>query len=75
LSIPVILLASLYKGFEMVNGPVPVPWIELGIAALIASIVAYLSIGFFMRVVSHVGLLPFAAYRLILAAVILYVLV
>jgi undecaprenyl-diphosphatase len=75
LSIPVILLASLYKGFEMLTGPVPVPWGELGFAALISSVVAYLSIGFFMRVVSHIGLLPFAMYRLGLAAVILYVLV
>ncbi len=75
LSIPVILLASLYKGFEMLTGPVPVPWGELGFAALISSMVAYLSIGFFMRVVSHIGLLPFAVYRLALAAVILYVLV
>ncbi len=75
LSIPVILLASLYKGYEMLTGPVPVPWIELGFGAAVSSIVAYMSIGFFMRVVSRIGLLPFAAYRLILAAVILYVLV
>ncbi len=75
LSIPVILLASLYKGFEMLTGSVAVPWGELGSAAIIAGVVAYLSIGFFMRVVSFIGLLPFAAYRLVLAAVILYVLV
>jgi undecaprenyl-diphosphatase len=75
LSIPVILLASLYKGFEMLTGPVPVPWAELGFAALISSFVAYMSIGFFMRVVSRIGLLPFAVYRLALAAVIFYVLV
>jgi len=75
LSVPVILLASAYKAFEMLTGPVSVPWAGLGFAALISAIVAYLSIGFFMRVVSRIGLLPFAAYRLVLAAVILYVLV
>ena len=75
LSVPVILLASAYKTFEMLTGPVSVPWAGLGFAALISAIVAYLSIGFFMRVVSRIGLLPFAAYRLVLAAVILYVLV
>jgi undecaprenyl-diphosphatase len=75
LSVPVILLASAYKAFEMLTGPVSIPWRELGFAALISAIVAYLSIGFFMRVVSRIGLLPFAAYRLVLAAVILYVLV
>ena len=75
LSIPVILLASLYKGFEMLTSPLAVPWGELGVAAIISGVVAYLSIGFFMRVVSHIGLLPFAAYRIVLAAAILYVLV
>ena len=75
LSVPVILLASLYKGFEMLMGPTPVPWAELAVAALISAIVAYLSIGFFMRVVSRIGLLPFAVYRLLVAGVILYVLV
>jgi undecaprenyl-diphosphatase len=75
LSVPVILLASAYKAFEMLTASVPVPWGELGFAALISAIVAYLSIGFFMRVVSRIGLLPFAAYRLVLAAVVLYVLV
>jgi len=75
LSVPVILLASLYKTYELATGEFPVPWGELGFAALISGIVAYLSIGFFMRFVSQIGLLPFAAYRLVLAAVILYVLV
>ena len=59
----------------MLMGSTLVPWAELTVAALISAIVAYLSIGFFMRVVSRIGLLPFAIYRLLLAGVILYVLV
>ncbi|NNC77279.1 MAG: undecaprenyl-diphosphatase, partial [Woeseiaceae bacterium] len=73
LSVPVILLASVFKGVELLTGPDAVPWGELGIAVAISGIVAYLSIGFFMRFVSRIGLLPFAIYRLALAAVILYV--
>ncbi len=75
LSVPVILLASLYEAGklalddESVNGSELVP----GIA--VSAIVAYLTIGFFMRVVGRIGLLPFALYRLALAAVILYLLV
>ena len=75
LSIPVILMATGYKGVELAFGEEAVSWTALGTAALISGIVAYLSIGFFMRVVSYIGLLPFAIYRLALAAVILYVLV
>ena len=74
LSVPVILLASLFKGFELASGEHAVPWTEFGFAALISAIVAYLSIGFFMRFVTRIGLMPFAVYRLVLAAVILYVL-
>lgn len=73
LSVPVILLASLFKGLEMLLGDAAVPWAELGIAIAVSSIVAYLTIGFFMSFVSRIGLLPFAIYRLMLAGVILYV--
>jgi undecaprenyl-diphosphatase len=74
LSAPVILLATLYKGFELITGDATVPWEQLGLGAVIAAVVAYLSIEFFMRFVSRIGLAPFAVYRLALAAVILYVL-
>ena len=74
LSAPVILLATAYKGAELVLGDVPVPWGELSLGVIVSAVVAYLSIEFFMRVVSRIGLAPFAIYRLALAALILYVL-
>ncbi len=74
LSTPVILLATLYKGFELITGGSAVAWGQLALGALISAIVAYLSIEFFMRFVSRIGLAPFAIYRIVLAAVILYVL-
>ncbi len=74
LSVPVILLASAFEGFELVTGDAPVAWRELGVAVLISGVVAYASIDFFMRFVSRIGLLPFALYRFALAAVIVYVL-
>lgn len=73
LSVPVILLASIFKAIELIMGPTAVSWAELGLAVVISGIVAYLSIGFFMRFVSRIGLLPFAVYRIALAAVIVYV--
>jgi len=75
LSVPVILLATIYEGIQLVTGHAAVPWTQLGVAIVVSAIVAYASIDFFMRFVSRIGLLPFAVYRLILAAVILYVLV
>jgi undecaprenyl-diphosphatase len=75
LSVPVILLASVYEMGGLIVGDEPVAWLQLTIAALVSAVVAYASIDFFMRFVSRIGLLPFALYRLVLAAVILYVLV
>jgi undecaprenyl-diphosphatase len=75
LAVPVILLAAIYEGGKLILSDAAVAWNELGFAALVSAIVAYLSIDFFMRFVNRIGLLPFAIYRVILAAVILYVLV
>jgi len=73
LSAPVILLASLYEAVNLITGSAAVAWDNLALAALISAIVAYISIEFFMRVVSIIGLIPFAVYRLLLAGAILYV--
>jgi undecaprenyl-diphosphatase len=75
LSVPVILLATLYELAMIFSSKVPIEWPQLALGALISGIVAYLSIEFFMRFVNAYGLLPFAIYRVILAIVILYVLV
>ena len=74
LSAPVILLATVYKGAELVLGDAAVPWGELALGVVVSAVVAYLSIEFFMRFVSRIGLAPFAIYRLALAGLILYVL-
>ena len=74
LSAPVILLATVFKGAELVLGEAPVAWGELALGVAVSAIVAYLSIEFFMRFVTRIGLAPFAIYRLALAALLLYVL-
>lgn len=74
LSAPVILLATLYKGGELILGDAAVAWGGLALGAAVSAVVAYLSIEFFMRFVTRIGLAPFAIYRLSLAALILYVL-
>jgi undecaprenyl-diphosphatase len=58
----------------MVLGDVPVAWGDLALGVVVSAVVAYLSIDFFMRFVSRIGLAPFAIYRLALAGLILYVL-
>lgn len=75
LAVPVILLATGYSLIGLLRGDAAVAWGHLATGVVVSAIVAYLSIEFFMRFVSRIGLLPFAVYRLILAAVIVYVLI
>ena len=75
LSVPVILLASVYEGAQLALSGADVAWADFGVAALISALVAFFSIDFFMRFVNAIGLLPFAIYRVVLAAVIVYVFV
>lgn len=75
LAVPVILLATVFSLVGLVNSDATVAWGQLSIGVLVSGIVAYLSIEFFMRFVSRIGLIPFAIYRLALAAVILYVVI
>jgi len=74
LAVPVILLASVWSLIGLLQSEAAVAWGQLAIGVVVSAIVAYLSIEFFMRFVSRIGLLPFAIYRMILAAVILYAL-
>jgi undecaprenyl-diphosphatase len=73
LSVPVILLATVYEIGSLIVSDERVNWTQLFVGAFVAALVAYASIDFFMRFVSRIGLLPFALYRIALAAVILYV--
>ena len=75
LSVPVILLATLYKAASLIMDGTHIAWGTLAIGAAISATVAYLTIEFFMRFVNAIGLMPFVIYRLILAGVIVYVVV
>lgn len=74
LSAPVILLAGGYKLLGLITGDEAVAWGQLALGAVVACVVAYVSIEFFMRFVTRFGLAPFAIYRIILAAYIFYAL-
>ncbi|NOX68005.1 MAG: undecaprenyl-diphosphate phosphatase [Gammaproteobacteria bacterium] len=73
LSTPVILLATGYEFLLVMMSDQAVAWGQLAVAASISAVVAYLTIEFFMRFVSRIGLAPFAIYRVVLAGVLIYV--
>ncbi|MEL6199538.1 MAG: undecaprenyl-diphosphate phosphatase, partial [Pseudomonadota bacterium] len=74
LSIPVIVLAGGLTTLDLLQAPGAVDWQALVVGTALSAIVAYLTIAFFLRFISRIGMLPFMLYRLALAAVIIYLL-
>lgn len=75
LSIPVIALAGILKCLELYKSGAEVAWDLMGIGAGISGIVAYITIGWFIRLLSKIGMIPFVWYRLALGVVLFAVFV
>ncbi|MGR9045557.1 MAG: undecaprenyl-diphosphate phosphatase [Gammaproteobacteria bacterium] len=73
LSIPVIALAGMLKGLELYQSGLPVPWNLMLVGTTISAVVAYLTIGWFLRLLDRIGMMPFVWYRLVLGAVLFVV--
>ncbi|MCK4493406.1 MAG: undecaprenyl-diphosphate phosphatase, partial [Methylococcales bacterium] len=72
LSIPVIILAGLLKSLELSQSNNLVPWDFMAIGAFLSGLVAYLSIAWFLKFLSKVGMLPFVYYRFALGIYLLW---
>ena len=72
LAIPTILMAGTLETFDLARSPAPVDWTSLWLGAIISFIVAYLTIHFFLKFIERASMLPFVFYRLLLGAVILF---
>jgi undecaprenyl-diphosphatase len=70
LAVPTILLPGLLKAGEMVRGSVETPWLPLAVGIVVSALVALLSMHWFIKLVTRVGMLPFVVYRILLAFVI-----
>jgi len=66
LSIPVIALAGMVKGLELYKSAIPVQWDMISIGVCLSAVMAYLSIGWFLKLLDKIGMMPFVFYRLIL---------
>jgi len=66
LSIPVIALAGMVKGLELYKSAIPVQWDMIAVGVCLSAITAYLSIGWFLKLLDKIGMMPFVYYRLIL---------
>jgi undecaprenyl-diphosphatase len=73
LSIPIILAAGLFATLDLLAVDTPVDWSALFYGAAFSFVAAYLCIYLFLSWISKIGMLPFVIYRLILGAVLLYI--
>ena len=72
LSIPVMVLAGVLESTHLVQGSEPVNWAVLGMGAVIAGFTGFVCIHVFLGLLEKIGMAPFVIYRLILAAVIVF---
>ena len=74
LAMPVIFASGVLQTFRMFVEVSPISWGELLFGVLMSAISAGLCIHYFLRLVDHIGMLPFVIYRVLLGGLILVVL-
>ena len=73
LSIPIILAAGLFATLDLIGDESAVDWSELFYGAAFSFVAAYFCIYLFLSWIAKIGMLPFVIYRLLLGAVLLYI--
>jgi undecaprenyl-diphosphatase len=66
LAIPIILLASVFEGYQCIIQPSPIIWQYLIIAIIASMLSAYACIALFLKFIDSIGFLPFTIYRVFL---------
>ena len=66
LAIPTILGSAVLLLQELLASTAPVDWLALGLGTILSFISALLCIHFFLRLLEHIGMLPFVVYRIVL---------
>jgi undecaprenyl-diphosphatase len=75
LSIPTIIMSGGLLTLDLVGSGLDTDWLSLAIGAGLAFITAYLCIHFFLQFIERIGMTPFVIYRLLLGALLLYLVV
>ncbi len=68
---PVILIAGVWEGHQLISDPRPVDWLKLFVAIGLSASIAFLCIRYFLRYLERFSLMPFVWYRLVLGVIIL----
>ena len=74
LSIPIIAAAGSFGILRVASGEAPIEWGQFMLAVVLAAAAGWLCIAAFLALLKHVGLMPFVIYRLLLGAMLLWIL-
>lgn len=61
------------KAFELFKSDIEVMWDFMATGAAVSCVVAYLTIGWFLKLLNRIGMIPFVWYRLALGIVLFVV--
>jgi undecaprenyl-diphosphatase len=75
LAVPGTAIAALYECWKMFQAGEAIDWTPVFVGIAVAAVSGFLCIHFLLKFLQRFGMLPFTVYRLLLAAVIVYVLV
>lgn len=73
LAVPGIAMAGGWEFSKLLSAQAPVDWWPIAVGIAVSALTGYACIHYFLRAITRIGLLPFAAYRLLIAGAILYV--
>jgi undecaprenyl-diphosphatase len=74
LSIPIIAAAGGYGALRVATGDAPIDWQQFGLAFMVSAAAGWVCVAAFLALVRRVGLVPFVVYRLLLGAVLFWIL-
>ena len=68
LAIPTIGAATVITFADLIGTTAPVNWLAVAMASITSFVTAYLCIGFFLKLVEKLGMVPFVVYRVVLGS-------
>lgn len=72
LAIPTILMSAILVIKDLIESDIVVIWGDLALGVVLSFLAAFITIHFFLRYIERVGMMPFVVYRMLLGAVILW---
>ena len=73
LAIPVVAAAGLYSALKIAGGEAPFEWFQFFIAVGVSALAGWACIAAFLALLQRIGLMPFVIYRLLLGALLFWI--